>query len=176
MSSTGNADCYTAPNSRNASLSDDGRYVAFESDSPNLSPADLNKYPDVFVKDSVSGTVTLVNSDSYGKGGGLLAGNPSISADGRYVAFWSGANDIVANDTNNATDIYIKDLATQATTRVSTSTAGVAGNGWSYDNSISDDRTVHRRSEVPRPTWSPTTPTRPTTSSSRTRGPGPSRG
>src|SRR5450759_4351083 len=77
------------------SISADGRYVAFESIASNLVPGDTNGTSDVFVKDTATGMTRRVSTDSNGAEGNgdswnpTISGNPSISADGRYVAFGS---------------------------------------------------------------------------------------
>ena len=78
-----------------ASISADGRYVAFSSDAPNLVPGDTNDAFDVFVHDRETGTTSRVNVDSAGTQAEGVSGfgiaSTSISADGRYVAFGSDA-------------------------------------------------------------------------------------
>lgn len=117
------------------SVSADGRYVAFASLAGNLVPGDTNGAWDAFVKDSQTGAITRVSTTSAGAGanagssGSPCNGNhdssqPSISADGRYVAFMSCASDLVPGDTNDHQDIFVKDTLTGETTRVSTNSAG----------------------------------------------------
>ena len=120
--------------SRNASISDDGRYVAFESHVPTGSP------PEIFVRDRLVGTTRLVSV--------LLPGaqlswtdrsyRPSISGDGRYVAFESLSDKLVPNDTNGKSDIFVRDLLMQTTERVTTGDNGEA-NRDSFFASISAD-------------------------------------
>ena len=81
------------------SISADGRYVAFESPAPNLVTDDTNAVSDVFVYDCVTGTTTRVSVDSLGVQGNSDSYDPSISGDGRYVAFNSSASNLVAGDT-----------------------------------------------------------------------------
>jgi hypothetical protein len=122
-------------------VSADGRYVVFTSTSSNLVAGDANGQQDVFVKDTLTGTVTLVSTDSTGVQGNNSSNTPSISADGTHVAFQSTASNLVAGDTNNQQDIFVKDLATGTTTRVSTDSTGVQVNGISSIASISADGT-----------------------------------
>ncbi len=93
--------------SSSPSISADGRYVAFESYAGNLGPADNSTTPDVFVRDMRSGRVFLA---SRGTNGGPTANapsaNPSISADGRYVAFDSRGSNLNPADTLHATSIF----------------------------------------------------------------------
>ena len=74
-----------------ADISADGRYVAFASDANNLVPNDLNNVTDVFVRDTVGGTTTLVSGAPDGRPAlGRAESSVAISGDGRYVAFTSG--------------------------------------------------------------------------------------
>jgi len=128
--------------SLDSAVSADGRMVAFRSFAANLVPGDTNGQPDVFVRDRVSGTTIRVSVDSAG---GEANGNEgafqpvSISADGRFVAFQSLASNLVPNDTNATSDIFVHDQATGATTRVSVDASGAEGNGDSVFASISAD-------------------------------------
>src|SRR5262249_11437148 len=105
--------------SHHPSISADGRYVAFYSYAWNLVPPDNNGAFDVFVRDRQSGTTTRVSVDSSGAQANGHSVNPSISADGRYVAFESRASNLVAGDTNLTDDIFVHDLQSGMTTRVS---------------------------------------------------------
>jgi flagellin-like hook-associated protein FlgL len=127
-----------ADTSGEASISADGRYVVFTSAS-NLVPADSNGVGDIYRKDRLTGVTTRISTDSAGGQGDAASGNASISADGRYVAFQSSASNLVAGDTNGATDIFVKDTSTGTTTRVSTSSSGSEGDGFATDASISAD-------------------------------------
>src|SRR5262245_2647879 len=101
-------------------ISTDGRYVAFESEASNLVANDTNGFSDVFLRDLQSGTTRLLSVNTSGTGGGTGASSsPVISADGRYVAFVSAASDLVANDTNGASDVFVGDLQSGTTTLVS---------------------------------------------------------
>jgi len=101
-------------------LSADGRYVAFRSAASNLDPADIEPFQDIYVHDRQLGTTTLASKNSGGVDGGIGAGtSPAISADGRYIAFQSDATNLVADDTNAKTDIFVHDRITGATSRVS---------------------------------------------------------
>src|SRR6476620_6147438 len=71
------------------SISADGRFVAFSSDAFNLASGDTNTFRDVFVRDTLTGTTTRVSVSSGAVQGNWISDWPSISADGRYVAFWS---------------------------------------------------------------------------------------
>ena len=125
--------------SSDSSISADGRYMAFHSTAVNLVSGDLNGTWDVFVRDRQTGATTRISVDSSGVQGNGASYDPSISADGRYVAFWSRADNLVTGDTNFIFDIFVHDRQTGATTRVSVYSGGVQGNGGSYDPSISAD-------------------------------------
>jgi hypothetical protein len=127
--------------SQNANITPDGRYVVFESSASNLVPNDTSTATNVFVRDLVNGTTTLVSMNQAGTGpGNAAAQDPSITSDGRYVAFDSSASDLVSNDTNAAADVFVRDLVAGTTTLVSVNTAGTAsGNGASQYPIISPD-------------------------------------
>lgn len=112
--------------SRNPALSGDGRFVAFESRATDLvSTPDVNAFlEDVFVCDRTTGVIQLVSVDSSGTQGNSVSRAPSISADGRYVAFESAADNLVSNDTNGTTDVFVRDLGLGTTVRASISSAG----------------------------------------------------
>ncbi|MBW4565401.1 MAG: DUF4347 domain-containing protein [Mojavia pulchra JT2-VF2] len=122
-----------------ASISADGRYVAFYSGASNLVSGDTNSTTDVFVKDLVSNNITRISTDVNGTQGNTFSYYPSISADGRYVAFYSEASNLVSGDTNNTVDVFVKDLMSGSITRISTDVNGTQGNNFSADPSISAD-------------------------------------
>ena len=125
--------------SANSSVSADGRYVAFHSFASNLVPGDTNHNWDIFVHDTVDGVTTRVSVDSTGAESDNVSFHPSISADGRYVAFRSLASNLVAGDGNGRWDIFVHDRTTGITTRVSVDSAGAEANGSSYAPFISAD-------------------------------------
>ena len=104
-------------------ISGDGRYVAFCSWAW-LVPEDSNNVSDVFVRDRVAGTTTRVSVDSAGNEGDQMCDSTAITPDGRYVAFWSHATNLVAGDTNGFWDVFRHDRTTGTTTRVSVDSAG----------------------------------------------------
>lgn len=122
-----------------AAITPDGRYVAFQSDSTNLVAGDTNGVRDVFVRDRQTGTTTRVSVSSTGVQGDDMSYRPTISADGRYVAFESLATNLVASDTNGWRDVFVFDRTTAQTTRVSVSTTGGQANGASYSAFLSAD-------------------------------------
>jgi Tol biopolymer transport system component len=123
--------------SSNPVVSADGRYVAFTSRASNLVANDSNGTQDVFVRNLVNGTTTLVSTTGTSSGNGYSA-NPVISADGRYVAFTSYASNLVANDTNSTQDVFVRDLVNGMTTLVST-TSTASGNSYSDNPVVSAD-------------------------------------
>ncbi|MGH2377210.1 MAG: DUF6531 domain-containing protein [Candidatus Limnocylindria bacterium] len=115
-----------------ASASSDGRYVAFYSRAALVS-GDTNTRDDIFVRDTGLAQTILASTSS---GGALGNGNsqmPAISANGRYVAFWSFASNLVTDDTNGDGDIFMRDLGDVETVRVS-----IASGGTQADNSSSE--------------------------------------
>jgi Tol biopolymer transport system component len=126
--------------SRNVSISADGRYVAFESQSDRLRPGDSNGYSDVFVYDRVADHLEQVSVASDGTPGSDFSGlYVSISADGRYVAFWSGCANLVAGDTNDQPDVFVHDRQTGETTRVSVASDGSQTTSWPHYCTTSAD-------------------------------------
>jgi hypothetical protein len=122
------------------SISDDGRYVAFDSHATNLVPGDTNGFADVFVRDRSSGTIELVSVDSGGTQGSGLSFAPSMSPDGRYVAFLSYAPNLVPGDMNAVPDVFVRDRSSGTIERVSVGLSGQSG--WEtsfYTPSISAD-------------------------------------
>ena len=93
------------------SLSADGRYVAFTTYASNLVPGDTNGTYDIFVYDRVTGETARVSVSSFGEQGNNTSYEPSLSADGRYVAFYSNASNLVPGDTNVVPDIFVHDRA-----------------------------------------------------------------
>jgi Tol biopolymer transport system component len=121
-------------------ISADGRYVAFDSYAADLVPGDTNGSNDVFVHDRQTGTTERVNVDSAGnQGDGGDSQGAAISADGRFVAFQSGATNLVPGDTNGNFDVFVHDRQTGATELVSVDSAGNQGGGHSYGAAISAD-------------------------------------
>ncbi|MFF2791660.1 hypothetical protein ACFVT6_33740 [Streptomyces sp. NPDC058049] len=125
--------------SRNPSISADGRYVAFESFATNLVAGDTNRYRDVFVHDLQTGETTRVSVAGHGEQSDSESSHPSISADGRFVAFDSPASNLVSGDTNDSHDVFVRDRQTGETTRVSVDSNGRQGDGISQLPSISAD-------------------------------------
>jgi Tol biopolymer transport system component len=137
--STDSAGTQANGNCSSAVISADGLNVAFRSYASNLVPGGNNGYWHVFIKHLTSGITTLVSSNSVGNQGDGPSAVGGISADGRYVAFFSSGDNLVSGDTNGTQDIFVKDLATGITTRANTSSSGAQANNWSEYASISAD-------------------------------------
>ncbi|QDV40832.1 Subtilisin NAT precursor [Stieleria neptunia] len=125
--------------STSPSISHDGRYVAFESDANNLVPADTNDTSDIFVYDRSTKTVERVSVDDSGLEGDSFSSNPSIAADGRYISFYSHADNLVSGDSNGVGDVFVYDRIDSEIERVSVSTTGAEGNARSGWPSLSAD-------------------------------------
>ncbi|MGO8927883.1 MAG: hypothetical protein ACLQU3_13485 [Limisphaerales bacterium] len=100
-------------------LSTNGRYAVFESGASDLVAGDTNNATDVFVRDLVNGTTLLVSVSTNGQVGNGVSRSPAMTPDGRYVAFVSAANNLVADDTNGIPDVFVRDLQDHVTTLVS---------------------------------------------------------
>lgn len=110
------------------SISGDGRRVAFESVGSNLVEGDTNRHWDAFVRDRDSNTTRRVSIASDGTEGNSVSQFPTLSADGRFVAFESRSTNLVPRDTNGATDIFVHNLTTGETERVSVASDGSEAN------------------------------------------------
>ena len=119
------------------SLSANGRVVAFASGATNLVAGDTNAATDIFVHDLKTGQTVRVAVDSAGGQGNDSSFVPSLSANGRVVAFASDATTLVTGDTNGNRDVFVHDLTTGQTVRVSVDSAGIEGNGDSFSPSLS---------------------------------------
>ncbi|MEO3867960.1 S8 family serine peptidase [Nonomuraea sp. B12E4] len=171
--------------SREATISADGRYVAFQSSAATLAPGDANgdgndvfvldrqtgtvrritgPHPDtestgpvisangtavaftngvglgqLYVQDLTTGKTDLVSAALNGGGSTGMSFAPSLSADGRTVAFYGDGGDIVSGDANGRNDVFVRDVAAGTTERVSTAPRGAEGDGWADLPSISED-------------------------------------
>jgi hypothetical protein len=126
-----------------ASISADGRFVAFASEADNLSGEDDNTILNVFVRDLQTGETSLVSraSGAAGAAGNGFSDTPSISADGRFVAFVSGAGNLSDADDDASGDVFVRDLRVHTTTLVSRATGATraAGDRFSAEPWISAD-------------------------------------
>jgi Tol biopolymer transport system component len=123
-------------------VSDDGRIVVFDSAASNLVPDDTNHKRDVFVRDRTDQTTLRI---SVARDGGEADGDShvtSLSPDGRFVLFDSDASNLVPGDTNGTSDVFLYDRKTRTTQRVSVSSTGRQGNGFSAGGVISADGSV----------------------------------
>jgi Tol biopolymer transport system component len=132
--------------SEDPSISADGTYVAFCSEASNLVGGDNNRRWDIFVRDRVAGTTERVSISSAGAEAWADCSSPSISADGRYVAFSSEAENLVPGGRKlwwgirgENLQIFVRDRLAGTTERVSVSSAGAKGNRQSRHPSISAD-------------------------------------
>lgn len=106
---------------------------------PGLVATDTNGAPDIFVYDAATGVTRRESVDSLGHEADGASRNASVSGNGRSIVFESDAHSLDVADTNNVSDIYLRDLISGKTTRVSVSSAGGPANGASSRPSISDD-------------------------------------
>jgi Tol biopolymer transport system component len=127
-------------------MSADGRYVAFDSPATNLVAGDTNAVSDIFVYDRQAAQLNRVSVSTSGAEANGSSSNHAISGNGRYVAFTSQATNLVTGDTNNATDIFVRDTCagvptgcTPTTARVSVTASGAQANGASDAPAISAD-------------------------------------
>jgi hypothetical protein len=125
-------------------VSKNGRFVAFQSDANDLSASDGNSFTDVFVRDVKKGTTAVASVNQTGTTAGNQASLFSvdvtqanvISGNGHRVVFLSMANDLVPNDTNAATDVFVRDLTAGTTLLISATPGGTPGNGDSTEPAI----------------------------------------
>jgi Tol biopolymer transport system component len=122
-----------------AAISADGGLVAFGSEASNLVAGDTNGYSDIFVRDRQAGTTSRVSLDSAGIQGNAGSFAPTISGNGRYVAFHSLASNLVVGDSNGQGDVFVRDRLTPSTTRASVDNGGSQGNGQSLGPAINGD-------------------------------------
>jgi Tol biopolymer transport system component len=110
------------------SMSASGRYVAFASSRSSLVPRDTNQARDVFVRDLATGCFRRVSVAARGRQADADSEGPSLSATGRFAAFVSFAENLVPGDTNDRSDVFLRDLRTGALERVSRADDGAPGN------------------------------------------------
>jgi Tol biopolymer transport system component len=125
--------------SANPAISADGRFVTFDSVAGNLTPNDTNLIADVFVHDRQTGLTVRASRAAGGGSGNLSSFSPSISADGRVVAFVSDASNLVPGGTNGQRHIFVRDFTTRTTEVVSVASNETEGNSSSATPSISAD-------------------------------------
>ena len=124
-------------------ISADGRLVAFHSDATNLHPDDGDDDQDVFVRDLQTNTTTLASraNGATGDKGNDDSSYPSLSADGRFLGFHSNATNLLPDDDDFGSDVYVRDLQTNTNTLVSRASgaAGANGDNFSVGGVISAD-------------------------------------
>lgn len=119
-------------------ISADGRFVAFVSSASNLVEDDTNGFPDVFVHDRLTGITKRISVSSNGTQGNAHSFEPSISGDGRFIAFTSGASTLVPDGEGIFFyHIFLYDSEEKSIRRVSISDNGLKGNGDSMKPAIS---------------------------------------
>jgi CSLREA domain-containing protein len=123
----------------NASISREGRFVAFESEATNLVDLDNNNRTDVFLTDRVTGTTQRVSVADDGAEADGDSVDSSISGDGRFVVFSSTAANLVDGDVNGLADIFLYDRQDESIQRISESSDGIGGDAPSTDPAISSD-------------------------------------
>jgi Tol biopolymer transport system component len=118
------------------SLNADGSLLAYWSNASNFVAGDSNKVGDVFVFNRNDGSTTRISVDANDEGGDGMSSDPSMSPDGRYVAFWSGATNLVPDDTNGKRDIFEYDRDAGTLARLSVADDGTQGDGDSFSPNI----------------------------------------
>ncbi|MCP5034908.1 MAG: hypothetical protein GY939_24135, partial [Actinomycetia bacterium] len=120
-------------------ISADGSTIVYESDASNLVPDDNNDSSDVFVYDVATATTTRVSVATNGTEANGSSNAPAVSGDGSTIVYSSNASNLVADDSNDSVDVFVYDVATATTTRVSVATNGTETNANSYDPAVSGD-------------------------------------
>jgi TolB protein len=134
-------------------VSGSGRFVGFRSRAANLVPGDTNEALDAFVHDRWTGATTRISVASYGEEAdasgfdrstrrSFFMSRPFLSANGRYAAFTSRASNLVPGDRNDVSDVFVHDLLTGTTVRVSVSADGEEADAASFVSGISADGSV----------------------------------
>jgi hypothetical protein len=123
--------------SSNPRISADGRFVVFQSDDPTIVDNDLNGATDVFLRDLTANTNEQVSVGALGAQGDSVA--PDVSGDGKLVVFESDAPDLVPDDDNASTDVFVRNTVAGTTKLISRTSAGDVGDNDSRDAAISDD-------------------------------------
>ena len=123
-------------------ISGNGRFVVFTSNATNLVPGDSNGVTDVFVKNRKSGKTTRVSLRSNGAQGNQASFSAAISPNARYVTFTSAASNLVPNDSNGVSDIFVHDRNNKNTRRVSVASNGAQANQASQLSDVSDNGVI----------------------------------
>jgi Tol biopolymer transport system component len=122
-----------------ASITPDGRFVAFLSCATNLVAGDTNGVSDVFLRDRSTGATTRVSVSSSGTESNGETFDALLSDDGRYVLYTSVASNLVPGDTNDGWDVFVRDVQLGTTSMVSQSSSGIPGNLESFSGALSGD-------------------------------------
>jgi len=121
-------------------ITPDGRFVVFSSSASDLVPGDNDFFTlDVFLRDRLAGTTTLVSDSLTGSGGNGDSTAASVSTNGQFMVFQSDATNIVSGDTNAATDVFLNDVVNAQLYTISIATNGITGNGASTDPVMTPD-------------------------------------
>ena len=135
--STANDESQGNGDSKYATISDDGRYVTFLSHSSNLAPDDTNGKADIFVKDSLTGSIMRASTTSDLNQANDASEELFTNKTGKFVAFTSSATNLVASDSNGVSDIFLKDLGTgQTTLAVRSNTSVLIGQATGVDQDM----------------------------------------
>ncbi len=108
-------------------VSTNGQFVVFQSDASDLVPNDTNGVTDIFMRNGVAGTTTLVSVAPDGSPGNGASTDPVMTPDGRYVAFISSATNLMAGDTNGIPDVFVRDLVLGTNYLISVGASGPNG-------------------------------------------------
>lgn len=125
-----------------AKISGDGRYVVFQSGASNLVANDTNGKVDIFIRDRLLGTIERVSMGAAGAQANNNSFSAAVSFDGTWVAFHSDATNLIAGDSNNATDVFVRNRVSGATTRESVASSGTQGNSTSTNPAFSGDKSI----------------------------------
>lgn len=141
ISSPGGGGVATGGSSFEATMSADNRFVVFHSFATNLVVGDLNARSDMFLYHVASGSLSRISTNGEGAEANGDSTIGSVSGDGRFVAFMSAATNLVEDDQNGVTDIFVKDTLTGGIVRATTSADGIEANGASdqLSNALSAD-------------------------------------
>ena len=121
------------------SISKDGRFITFVSVADNLVADDTNSLADIFLHDNLTGITQRISTAWDGSPPDGWSYHPTISGDGRFVAFVSVANNLTPDDTNGLADVFVYDRLTNQTSRVSLASEDYQASGWSDGPSISNN-------------------------------------
>jgi Tol biopolymer transport system component len=124
-------------------ISGNGRFVAFQSTATNLSPLATDGTQQIYVLDRKTGSVELVSRNELSVAGNEESTGPAISDDGRFVAFFSHANNLVNGDTNDQRDVFVFDRRRDRIERVSVSTGGDQGTGVDDSEELEEHGGLH---------------------------------